>query len=198
MRNIFLAHAEFSCQPRVRLRFLDRVEICALQILDQRKLEHFEIARMPDDYRRLRQAGFLRRTPSSLTRDQLVSPVHLTNDQRLDDSMLPNRINQLLQCVALKFLARLERTRDDVGQAGLVNFLPGLEIKPRGHGPRTDQCTKTFTESRFRHLIAGYGKRSLHATFVGKFAKPRSAEYRVLFEIKACRIDDGGIKLVGK
>ena len=126
MRDIFLTHPEFSCQPRIRLCFLDWIKICALQILDQRKLEHLEIARVPDDYRRLRQTGFLRRTPSSLTRDQLVSPVRLTNDQRLDDSMLPNGIDQFLQCVALKFLARLQRTRNDVGQTGLVNFLPGL------------------------------------------------------------------------
>src|ERR1700716_351812 len=52
-RDIFLAHTKFPRQPRVSLRFFDWVEIGALEILDERNLEDFEIAYLPDNYRNL-------------------------------------------------------------------------------------------------------------------------------------------------
>ena len=71
LRDVFLAHAKFVREPRVGLRFLDRVEVGALQIFDQRQLENFEVGRLPDDDRRFGQAGFLGRAPAAFAGDEL-------------------------------------------------------------------------------------------------------------------------------
>ena len=43
LRDLFLTHSKFIGKPGVTLRFFDRIEISALQILDQRDLQDFEI-----------------------------------------------------------------------------------------------------------------------------------------------------------
>ena len=116
LRDVFLAHPKFVRQPRVGLRFLDRVEIGALQVFDQRQLEHFQVGRLPNDGGRFAQAGFLGRAPAAFAGDELELVVDLPNDKRLDDAALPDGIDQLLERFALKFPARLERAGDDAGR----------------------------------------------------------------------------------
>ena len=72
LRDLFLAHPEFSREPRVTLRFLDRVQLGALQIFDQRKLEDFEIGRLPNDNGRFA-------SPTSLAARQRRSPAISSN-----------------------------------------------------------------------------------------------------------------------
>src|SRR3979411_1958885 len=87
-RNVFLSHAEFAGKPRVTLRFLDGIEIGALQILDERKLENFQISRLANDYWNFGQAYFLRRAPTPLAGDQFMrSSIELPDDQRLNDAV---------------------------------------------------------------------------------------------------------------
>ena len=68
LRDIFLAHPKLIREPRISLRFLDRVQVGALQIFDQRKLENFQVGRLPNDGRRLRQADLFGRAPAALAR----------------------------------------------------------------------------------------------------------------------------------
>ena len=68
--NLFLAHPEFARQPGIGLRFLDRIELGALEILDQGKFENFEIGGLPNDDRRIGQADFLGRAPAAFAGDQ--------------------------------------------------------------------------------------------------------------------------------
>ena len=125
LRDVFLPHPKFIREPGIGLRFLDRVEIRPLQIFDQRKLEHFEIGGDASDDRHLRKPRFLRRPPAAFAGDQFVPAGHVPNNQRLDDSVLANRFDQLLQGVARKIFPRLQRARHDAGQIDLVHFSPG-------------------------------------------------------------------------
>ena len=88
--NILLAHAKFSGQPRVPLRLFNRIEVRSLQVLDERKLEHFEVIGGPDNHRHLGQTQLLRGAPPSLSRDQFMPAIGLPDNERLNDPMLPN------------------------------------------------------------------------------------------------------------
>ena len=115
LRDVFLPHSEFTREPGIRLRFLDRIEIRALQIFDQRKLEHLQVGGDAGNHRHFREPCFLRRPPAAFPGDQFVPAAHLPNDQRLDDSMLANRFDQFVQGLAREIFPRLQRTRHDAG-----------------------------------------------------------------------------------
>src|SRR5438105_6795112 len=88
-RDVFLPHAEFTGEPRVALRFLDRIEIGALQIFNERKLENLQIGRLANNDGDFGQPYFLRRTPAPFPRDQFMrASVELPDDERLDNSVL--------------------------------------------------------------------------------------------------------------
>ncbi len=63
----FLRMAIFAGKPLIRLRLFDRVEVLALDILDQRDLERLRIVEVADDDGHLMQPGPLRRTPAAFT-----------------------------------------------------------------------------------------------------------------------------------
>src|SRR2546430_11478475 len=90
LRDLLLLHSKFLRQSRITLRFFDWVEISPLQVLDQRKLEHFQIACRPDNDRNFRESEFLRGAPTPFARDQFVLAIHAADNQRLNDSVLPN------------------------------------------------------------------------------------------------------------
>src|SRR5205085_3436327 len=68
-RDIFLSHSEFLSQSGIALRFFDWIQISPLKVLDQRKLEHFQIASRSHDDRNFGESYFLRRAPASLAGD---------------------------------------------------------------------------------------------------------------------------------
>src|ERR1700704_2042461 len=74
-RNIFLGHPKFPRQPRVSLRFFDWVEISALEILNERNLEDFEIAYAPNNHRHFIKSKLLGCAPAAFPSDQLVALV---------------------------------------------------------------------------------------------------------------------------
>src|SRR6516162_689410 len=88
--NIFLPQSKFISQSRVALRFFDWVEIGALQILDQRKFEDFQIVSCPDNSWHGGKTEFLRGTPPALAGDQLKSRADPTDDEWLNNAVLPN------------------------------------------------------------------------------------------------------------
>src|SRR5438552_9432432 len=89
-RNVLLSHSEFLGQARIALRLFDWIQIGPLEVLDQRKLEHFQIARRPDNDRDFGKSDFLRCAPASFTGNQFVASVDAPDNQRLNDSVLSN------------------------------------------------------------------------------------------------------------
>ena len=71
--NLFLAIAEFFQQSAVALGFFQRVEVGALDILDDRDLQRLGVARLDDDDRDFVQAGALRRAPAAFAGDDFIS-----------------------------------------------------------------------------------------------------------------------------
>jgi len=154
-----LGQAEVAEQPLHGTRLFHRVEVGALQILDQRQFQAlFEAAaasRMDDD-RDFRQARDLGRAKSAFAGDQLISGQALADQQRLQDAVHPDGVGQLLQRPRLEATAGLFRIGPDVGDRDLHG-----EASPRAVVraqlldvlPRWDQGLEAPTESpSFVHL----------------------------------------------
>ena len=95
-RNVLLSHSEFLSQTGIALRFFDWIQIGPLEVLDQRNLKYFQVARRPDDDWNFGEPDLLSRTPASFARDQFVAPVDPADNERLNNSVLSNRIDQFL------------------------------------------------------------------------------------------------------
>jgi hypothetical protein len=87
--DFVLRMIELGRQHLIAGRLLERIEISALHVLDDRKLQRFGVAGVEHDHRHLVQAGALRGAPASLAGDDLVAvgAAHAHND-RLDDAAL--------------------------------------------------------------------------------------------------------------
>ena len=132
LRDLFLAHPEFSREPGVSLRFFNRIQLRSLEIFDQRQLENFEVGRLPNDNRRFRQTDLLGRAPAAFARDQLKLAFSWPNDKRLNDSALPDGLDQLGERFAFKFASRLQWARDNGGEADLLHLFAGFAARERG------------------------------------------------------------------
>ena len=159
-------------QLRVALGFFERIEILALQIFDQRQLQHGAIIRLTDDHRHLAQTQKLRRAPASFTGDEFELLAFLADKQRLNDASLPDRVGEFAQCFWRKILARLQRTRTNPVQRHLTHMVAWRATgcgrrrgrrrgrwgrKRRGRrwfgndGSATQQRAKTATQSWLSH-----------------------------------------------
>ena len=80
------------------------------------------------------------------------------DDERLNDAVLPNRIDQFLQRFASKILPRLQRARDNACQANLAHSLARLgHFRTRDGRRRANQRAKTFTQTRTCHACEATG-----------------------------------------
>ncbi len=104
------------------MRLLDRVEVLADHVLDQRRLQPLGLRLVADDRRHLLEPGLLGGAPAALAGDQLVAAVGEGADQqRLDDA------------------AGLDRG----GQGGQRL---GVELGPRLAGVGFDQADRQFAQ----------------------------------------------------
>ena len=89
-----LGVAEAVHQLPVALRLLERVEVGALHVLDDRQLEHLGVGERAHHRRQRMHAGELRRPPAALAGDDLVVAGDdrvRAQDQRLDHALLADR-----------------------------------------------------------------------------------------------------------
>ncbi len=97
LRDFTLSHVLLLSQTVIGPRLLDRVQIFALNILDQCKSHHFKIIEIANNRRDLMQLRLLRGTPAAFARDQLVPAIrNRTNDDRLNYPSLRNRCSQII------------------------------------------------------------------------------------------------------
>jgi len=151
LRDLLLREREFLDETRVGFGFLDGVEVGALEILDERELEHVAVAGLAHDDRQRVESRLTRRAPAAFASDELVLAVDQPHDERLDDAALFDGVDQLVEFLRLEILARLERARDD-GVArdlpdGLALFLRWLRRGEVDFG-RSHQRAKSLPESR--------------------------------------------------
>jgi hypothetical protein len=106
--------AELADEPVERPRFLERVQVLALDVLDERHRDGGFIGHAPDDGGHGLEARDLGRAPPAFARDDLVAlrlarcgTVHRTHDDGLHDALRLDRRRQLFQGFLAHVHARL-------------------------------------------------------------------------------------------
>ena len=93
--DVFLLQVEFVGEPPVGERFVDRVQIFALDVFDQRHLEQRLLLPgrdVADDDRHAQQAGESGGAPAALAGDDLKPVAVRADDDRLDDAVRLDRL----------------------------------------------------------------------------------------------------------
>ena len=147
--DLLLRELELFAELRVSERFLDRVEVLALEVLDERELEHLAVGRGAFDDGSLGQPGQLRCAPTAFTGDELVHPADDPDDQRLDDALFADGIGELRQCRGREIFPRLERTRLDPGERHLLHAVR-CDRRVRGRICRGDLARERVRRGRGR------------------------------------------------
>ena len=110
--EIGLRIAELVDQAMVAGRFLDRVEIRALHVLDDGEFERRSVVRLDNGDRHVVQAGPLGRPPAALAGDDLVGVRALSegaHHDRLDDAALADRAGEEVEIGLVEGLAWIAR-----------------------------------------------------------------------------------------
>ena len=95
-------------QLAVGRRLLERVELGAVQVLQQRVAQHVVVVGVPHDRRDGGEAGLLGGAPAALAHDQLVGVLAgAAHDDRLQQPDLADGVHQLGERLLLEDLARL-------------------------------------------------------------------------------------------
>src|SRR5205809_7895998 len=81
-RNVFLPQAKFASQSRIALGLFDWIEIGALQVFNQRKLEHLQVVRCANYGGDSEQSDFLHSTKPGLPSEPIKSRAPMTGDER--------------------------------------------------------------------------------------------------------------------
>src|SRR4051794_2338172 len=108
--------AEIVDQAVIRLGLFDRVEILALDILDERDLESLGIAEFAYDDGHFVEPCTLRCSPASLASHDLIALAMRPHDDRLDQPTRSDRFGEFLESRFTEmttWLARMRRQRAD-------------------------------------------------------------------------------------
>ena len=109
----FLRMTELVEQPLIGLRFLDRVEILPLDILQQRDLQRLAVAIVADDDGDFVQPRALRRAPAAFASHDLIIVAVRADDDRLDHPALRDGSGEFLERGFVEMAARLAGVRGD-------------------------------------------------------------------------------------
>ena len=104
----------------------------------------------------------LRRAPAPLAGDEFELIAALPDDERLDDAVLFDRVDEFIEMVVAKNGARLERRGDDLRERYELHALAAFNGGSGRRDARIDERAETFAECSFCH-------RSAEA--IGAFAK---------------------------
>ena len=89
-----LSVAEIIQELAIRLRFLDRVQVFTLDVLDKRDLQRFGFGEIANDGGNFMEPGALRGTPASLARDDLKARADML--LRVSSLTLPHAMVRVL------------------------------------------------------------------------------------------------------
>ena len=142
-RDVLLRHVIAVHQLFVALGLLQRVEVLALQILDERQLRRLAVVRLDDDGGNLGQAREPRGAPAALARDDLIiagaEPPH---GQRLQDAVLADRVRQLVERRVVEALARLVGVALDLRDGEALQIFARIGAQRRVAQQRAEALAK--------------------------------------------------------
>ncbi len=119
-RDLLLAQPELVDQLAVRVGFLDRVQVGALDVLDDRQLELVPVGKLADDGRDPLQPSQSRGTHASLAGDEDVPLEGLRDDHRLEHAVLADARGEIRQLLLVDVAAGLIGVRCDPAERDLV------------------------------------------------------------------------------
>ncbi len=151
LRKIVLRMAMALDQLAIAFGLFDRVEILALDVLDQRDLGRGGIVDLADDRRDRVKPCPLRGAPAALSGDDLEPSVAMRPKQdRLQDTALGNRIGELVDRLFLELDARLLGIGPDPADLDLADSAgpngTALCGRRRRHGLFAKKRLETATE----------------------------------------------------
>src|SRR5581483_2522560 len=117
--ELFLGEVVGLHEELVRARRLDRVQVGALQVLDERELESIAHV-LAHDRRDGRLAGGARREDAAVSGDELVAVAIPRYHYRLQDPMTPDGGGELLDPRRIELRARLLGVRHDLLERDLA------------------------------------------------------------------------------
>ncbi len=106
--DFLLREVKFVGEALERARLLDRVEVFALEIFDQRHLERHLVADVANNRGNAAESGALRGAPAAFAGDQLKALPDAANHERLNDAAHANRSRQFFERLFAESRARLK------------------------------------------------------------------------------------------
>ena len=109
-RQILLRVLKFLEQPAIAFGLLERRQILALHILDERHFEHLAVGELADDDRHFVELRRLRRAPAPLARDDLVGVGDvgmLAHQERLKNALGTDRFDERGETLLVEMAAWL-------------------------------------------------------------------------------------------
>ena len=108
LRRFLVREFELADQSLHAARFLERIEIFPLDVLDQRHGERRRVRHVANERRDFRETGDFRSAPAPLARDDLVAVVpDRPHENGLHQALRPDRSRELLQRAVVHLRARL-------------------------------------------------------------------------------------------
>ncbi len=119
--DFFLFEGEFLGESDVTGGFLDGIEVFALKVFNQCHFQHITIGCGALDDGNVGETEFGGCSPPAFTCDEFVFSINQTTDQRLDDSVLADRIHEIVQRSFDELMTRLERRGNNVFDGDLAH-----------------------------------------------------------------------------
>ena len=152
---------KFASEPGVGFGFLDGIQVFALEVFDERHFQHIAVTGGADDDGDFRQPEADAGAPPALAGNQLKAAVYFADDQRLNDAVLADGLDQFGQRFFAQVFARLQRTWEERVERDSAHHLARSGGgNDRGHLLAADRCvneiSKTSAEGRFfLHMEGG-------------------------------------------
>ena len=109
---------------------LDRIEVLSLDVLDERDLEHLPIGDLTDDRRDGGAAEHFSRPESTLARDDFVAARWpRPKEERLEKTLLSDRLRELLDLLPRERFSRLMRVRGDRRERDIDDLFAGRRAR---------------------------------------------------------------------
>ena len=196
--DLVLLEGKLAGEAHVSGGFFHRVEILALEVLDERHFEHVAIRRLTLDDGHGGEPEFFRCAPAAFAGDEFELAVHLADDERLDDAVLADRIDKVIERRLDEGMARLQRAGDDVvdgrfADARRVVLAVGRRGPP-GRRVFPDQCAESFAECLLRHggATITHWAAEFQADFAGKLRGEDFASRQAGLERGGLTVGRGG------